>query len=553
MSNFYEKIGSTLNNVSVTENGAVGYKTTNHAMLDFNFKVSSYRNNLSQAAADFKTMLDENEAYALKFLFFVRDAREGTGERDLFRTCLKVLVSHPSVNADEVIDTIIKETPEYGRWDDLFVLLDTKYAEKVCSVIKNQLAEDFKGYRSSSSISLLAKWMPSENASAKDTKKLAKFFIKKFGTTPKEYRTTLSALRDYLKVVEVKTCAKEWGDIDYNAVPSKANIKYANAFLRNDETRRRQYLSDLNRGVDKDGKKVKINSSVNFPHDVIHMYGGEVGYWGGSRIKAYDETIEQLWKNLKGCEGLKDTIVVRDDSGSMTNTIGGTNVSAYEVATALGIYCAEHNSEAYKNKIITFSTTPRYLDFSNEQRFGSLWTKYSFLLQHSEVSNTNVEAVFNLILNTAVENKCTPSEMPKQILIISDMEFDSCGGRGVGMGLMSTIAARYASYGYKLPRLVFWNVNSRTGTIPMKENENGVVLISGFSQNILKLVQSGKTDPYEVLLDGLKVERYEAIPLLTFSSAKSDSGSGEGTKKASTTKKKATSRKTKRKTPDFLK
>lgn len=555
MNDFYSKIASTVDNVSITENGAVGYKTTSHAMLDFNFKIASYRRNLKQAAEDFKKVLNENEAYALKFLFYVRDAREGVGERDLFKTCLKVLVESSSVNVDSVIETIIKETPEFGRWDDLFVLLDTKYAGLVFAAVKKQLAEDFSNYSKNKSVSLLAKWMPSENASSKETKKLAKMFIANLGTTPRVYRQTLSTLREYLKVVEVKTCAKEWADIDYNTVPSKANIKYANAFLRNDETRRRQYLADLNRGVDKDGNVVKINSSVNTPHDVLHMYEGYPSYWRSDnvRIKAYDETIEQLWKNLKGCEGLKDTIVVRDDSGSMSSTIGGTKVSAYEVATALAIYCAEHNSDAYKNKVITFSETPRYLDFSDEQHFGSLHSKYKFLLQHSEVANTNVEAVFDLILNTAVENKCTQEEMPKQILILSDMEFDSCAETnssrrgGVSISLMTTIARKYSAFGYKLPRLIFWNLNSRTGTIPMKENEAGVVLVSGFSQNILKLVQSGKTDPYEVLLDGLRVARYESIPLLSF--GKTATSTITRTRKAPTSYK----RTGKAETPDFLK
>lgn len=548
MNDFYSKIGNTVDNVSVTENGAIGYRTTNHAMLDFNFKIASYRKNLKQAAADFKAVLADNEAYALKFLFYIRDAREGVGERDLFKTCLKVLVESKSVNVDAVIETIIKETPEYGRWDDLFVLLDTKYAGLVYDTIKAQLAADFENYSKNKSVSLLAKWMPSENASAKETKRLARLFITNLGTTPKVYRTTLSTLREYLKVVEVKTCAKEWADIDYNAVPSKANIKYASAFLRNDETRRRQYLSDLTRGVDKEGNKVKINSTVNFPHDVLHMYAGHTGWYSVS-LKSYDETIEQLWKNLKDCEGLKDTIVVRDDSGSMTSNIGGSNVSAYEVATALGIYCAEHNSEAYKNKIITFSESPRYLDFSDERHFGSLHSKYEFLLKHSEVANTNVEAVFDLILMTAVENKCTQEEMPKQILILSDMEFDYCSSSNrrshVDMSLMSHIAQKYAQCGYKLPRLIFWNLNSRTGTIPMKENEAGVVLVSGFSQNILKLVQSGKTDPYEVLLDGLKVERYENIPLLSYKSAEPTATEKKVSKKVQT-------KQPKKEMPDFL-
>lgn len=539
--NFYENLKGTVDNVSITENGAVGYKRTEHALTDFNFKVASYRGNAKRAVEDFKRVLNEKESYVLKYLFYLRDAREGIGERDLFRVCISELLNSNIAKKDEVVSLIIKETPEFGRWDDLWLFLDTKYSAKVIDVIKNTLKADFAGYKANKSISLLAKWLPSANASSRDTKRLANLVIKALKTTPREYRKTLSTLRKYIDVVEVKTCSNDWEDIDYNNVPSKANLKYKDAFLKHDETRRRQYLNDLVRGVDKEGNKVKINSSVNFPHDILHMY---TQGWNG--IKSYDEAIEQLWKNLKEVPGLKDTIVVRDDSGSMESRISGSNVSALEIATALGIYCAEHNSEAYKNKIITFSHTPRYLDFSDERIFGSLHSKYKYLSEHSEVSNTNVEAVFNLILKTAVDNHLEAKDLPSQILIISDMEFDGCayGGSfsnwGVGTrlnaSLFNIIANRYAHYGYKLPKLIFWNVNSRTGTIPCKYNENGVLLVSGFSQNILKMVMNGKTDPYDSLIEELNNKRYESIPLVEYDGASI---------KKSTRKKEAT--------PSFLK
>lgn len=559
MSDFYSKMKSTQDNTSITENGAVGYKTTRHALADFNFKVASYRSDMAKGVKDFKDVLNEGEEFVLKYLFYLRDAREGIGERDLFRATLIEFVKANFENKDEIIDLIIKETPEYGRFDDLLSLMGTAYEGKVVDFFKAQLKQDFENYKANKSISLLAKWLPSENASNSETVHLARKLIKAFGTTPRDYRKTLSALRAYLDVVEVKTCSKDWEGIDYNTVPSKANIKYADAFLRNDETRRRQYLSDLNRGVDKDGNVVKINATVNTPHDVLHMYASTDRWGYRMSLKSYDETIEQLWKNLKQVPGLKDTIVVRDDSGSMTSTIGNTNISAYEVATALGIYCAEHNSEAYRNKIITFSETPRYLDFSDEKHFGSLHSKYEFLLKHSEVANTNVEAVFDLILATAVENKLDASELPAQILIISDMEFDSCcyagnnrgsywyGHRdnGVNVSLFSNIANKYAQYGYKLPKLVFWNVNSRTGTIPCIQNEAGVILVSGFSQNVLSLVNSGKTDPYDALIDELGKERYANIPLIKFSKP----GQPESVK---TTHKNSNKQTKKSDTPEFL-
>ena len=521
---FYDALEKVTDNVSVTENGMVGYKTTYHPLLDMNFKVSSYRHcSDEQIKEDLKKVLaSEDNAYILKFLFYVRDVREGLGERRLFRVMLKELVSSYNFeNKDEIVTDLIKnQIKEYGRFDDLLaVFIDTKYEQLVFETIQGQLKTDWVGMKNNKPISLLAKWMPSVNASSNKTKTLAKKLIKAFNISQKQYRQSLSALRNYLKVTETFTSANEWDKIDYNQVPSKANIKYNGAFLRHDEERRRDFLAALRVGVDKDGKEVKINSSVNFPHDVLHMYtSSERYYYGTSGVEPYDEAIEQLWKNLKQKEGLNNTIVVRDDSGSMTSRIGGTNITAYEVATALGIYCAEHNSEAYKNKIITFSRTPRYLDFSDSALYASLHSKYEYLNGHSEVADTNIEAVFDLILKTAVENKLKADELPAQILILSDMEFNSCTvsntSYGVDNTLFSHIAAKYAQYGYKLPKLVFWNLDSRTNTIPMKQNEAGVVLVSGFSVNTLNMVLNGETDPFKAMIKELDVPRYSAIPLL---------------------------------------
>lgn len=558
MSDFYANLQKTQDNVSITENGAVGYKTTGKELVDFNFKVSSYRNNVTQGVEDFKKVMASGNEYTLKYLMYLRDAREGLGERALFRACLTAFLASNVQNKDEMVNVLLTSIPEYGRYDDLLVMyLSAQESVRVRTVefIRKQLSEDFKNFKAGKSISLLAKWLPSANASAKATRTTANKLIKDLGTSPKEYRKTLSALRAYLDVTEVKTCAKDWEDIDYNTVPSKANIKYKNAFLKNDETRRREYLAKLSAGVE----GVKINSSVNFPHDVLHMYTQSRAW--SMTLGSYDEATEQLWKALKEAPGLKNTIVVRDDSGSMTSTVGNTNLTAYEVATALGIYCAEHNSDAYKNKIITFSETPRYLDFSDPKRFGSLHSKYKFLLENSEVANTNVEAVFDLILKTAVENRLDASELPEEILILSDMEFDRCATTSsayssyftkspVSMSLFNTISAKYAQFGYKLPKLVFWNLCSRTGTIPCKENDSGVLLVSGFSQNVLSLVMTGKTDPYDALVDILVGERYAKVPLVTFSNGIETTSTIATRARANVRKKGTRSRVA---TPEFLK
>lgn len=500
---FMNAMKSTLNNefnVSVTENGAVGYRTTGKELLDLNFAVASLRKmSDAEVANRFKKAFCEDQVLAMKWLFYARDVRGGLGERRLFRVVLKDLVkSNP-----EMVIPVINLIPEYGRYDDLWCLLDNKEtAGIICKLVDEQLSEDLKSMKAKKPISLLAKWLPSINASSAETKRYGKQICKAIGATEREYRKALTMFRKYLDVVEIKMSAKNWSEIKYEAVPSRANLVYNNAFLKNDEERRRDYLSKLEKG------ETKINASTLFPHDIVHKY------CNGWRLGKKDAAIEALWKALpdtvKGCE---NTIVVADGSGSMTTTVDNSSrVTALEVANALAIYFAEHSSGEFKDKYITFSERPQLVDFSNAT---SLHDKIQIALSHNEVANTNIEKVFDLILTTAVKNKMHQEDIPKNILIISDMEFDSAtysyrGGK-VSQRLFDVIAQKYADAGYQLPRLVFWNVNSRTGTIPVKENDLGVALVSGFSVNVVKMVMSGKTDPFECLLETLNSERYAPV------------------------------------------
>ena len=499
---FMNAIKNELNNEKkLTENGAVGYKTTGKKLLDLNFSVASLR------GASEKTIIDkfmdaywEDPVVAIKWLFYTRDCREGLGERRLFR----IIIKHLAKDKPEVAKAVLNFTSDYGRYDDMWCLLDTSLKQNVISVVAEQLTEDRINMKSGKSISLLGKWLPSENASSSETKKYATIIRKGLDMTSRNYRKMLSQIRKYINVVECKMSAKQWNEIDYEAVPSRANLIYNNAFLRNDEARRRAYLGALEKG------EAKINAGTLFPHDIVHKYMSG-GYWSQS-LKAYDSALEGLWKALPDTvKGNGNTIVVADGSGSMTCNVGGnTSVTALDVANALAIYFAERASGEFKDKYITFSNRPQLVDFS---RAKSLRDKIGIALRHSEVADTNIEATFDLILQTAVNNHMAQEDIPQNVLIISDMEFNAATGyyNRPSTTLFDTIAKKYAAHGYKLPRLVFWNVNSRTGTIPVKENELGVALVSGFSVNIVNMVMSNKLDPYECLLDALNVERYQAI------------------------------------------
>ena len=225
-------------------------------------------------------------------------------------------------------------------------------------------------------------------------------------------------------------------------------------------------------------------------------------------------TLEELWKALPDyVQGDGKTLCVVDGSGSMTRVVGNTGVSCLQVAHALGIYFAERCSRELRDKYITFSMHPQFVDLSKGK---TLREKLEIASAYTEVANTNIEAVFNLLLQTAVKAHLKQEDMPESILMLSDMEFDGCarfGGDNVRPDekLFQTIAKRFAQYGYKLPRLVFWNIAGRTGTIPVKENDLGVALVSGFSPAVMKLVLSNQTDPYDCLVEELNSERYEAV------------------------------------------
>ena len=484
---FFNAIANELNDEKcLTTNGAVGYATSGKKLLDLNFSVTSLRKQSEQEIINkFMNAYYEDPLLAMKWLFYARDAREGIGERRLFRVVMKYLATLKS----NIVRSVVKLVSEYGRWDDILCLLETPIKGEVEAVIIHQLSEDITNMNKGKQVSLLAKWMPSSNSSSMTTKMYANMLCKAMGLTQKKYRQTLSRLRQYIDVVERKMSAKQWNEINYEAVPSRANLIYNDAFLRNDEERRRAYLSALSKG------EAKINASVLFPDDIVHKYGTY-----GRDIRAFDETLEGLWKALPTLT-TENTLVVRDGSGSM---IG----KPMDVSTAMAIYMAERSTGEFHNQFITFGAKPKLISLDG---MDTLREKLLKTYRETDCSNTNIKAVFDLILRTAVNNKMSQEDMPKNIVIISDMQFD-----GVRFNftepLFKTISNEYAKYGYLMPRLIFWNVNEyHSNVVPIQQNELGVVLMSGYSQNLIKMVMSGETDPYECLVKQLNDKRYDVV------------------------------------------
>lgn len=495
---FMEKLNKVLNDrTKLTENGALGYETSGKALVDLNFAVSSLRGKSEkEIIGRFIRAFYEDRVLALKWLFFLRDVRGGLGERRTFR----IIIRYMARSFPDTVNALVPIMAEYGRFDDLLCLLDTPAEEKVMRTLKAQLYEDIENMQNGKSISLCAKWMPSANASSAQSAKAAARLQGFFGLTAREYRRLLSSLRAYLNVAETLMSANRWSEIDYTAVSSRANIIYRNAFLLHDEKRRSAYLEAAqNSGA-------VMHSGVLMPHEIVAQYTSKSSWQ--LTVNAEDAALEALWQNLPDTvSGAENVLCVVDGSGSMLCSVGG-GTTALHVSNALGIYFAERLSGAYRNKFITFSSRPKYVDISSCQ---TLKEKLELAFSNNDCTNTNIEATFDLILETAVRNGLRQNELPQTVLVISDMEFDCAACRTNTETLFETIQNKFLRRGYIMPKLVFWNVNSRTEVIPVRENKLGVGLVSGFSVNVCHMVLSNELEPYACLRKILDGERYRKV------------------------------------------
>lgn len=488
-----------VSNFSTTENGAVGYTTTGSELVDLNFIVPSMRGGVTADNKDkFISALNNDVKYTLKWLLYLRDIRGGLGERDTFISFFNTLANENPELAIKFINII----PEFGRWKDLVDILETSsnghVSNEIYNVIRKQLAEDCKNLTENKPITLLAKWLPSINASGK-ARIVAIKICNNLGMSFKDYRKMLSTLRSYLDVTEVKTCSNNWGEIDYNKVSSNANLRYKDAFIKHDSERRNAYLEKLMNPETK--KDVVMHVDNLYPHEVYTKY---------NYIYKVDDSIEAMWQNLKNIKSGGNTMVIVDGSGSMTRKIPNSKVQAIDVSRSLGVYFAERCEGEFKNQLIEFSSSPRFIDIRNCK---TLFEKVRVLERYQAISNTDIHKTFSLILDTAIKNNMKQEDLPNRLLIISDMEFDGATttfDRSFDT-LFETIDKEWNNVGYKMPKLVFWNVNSSTNTIPVTTNQYGVILVSGFSVNILEMVMSNETDPWIALKSVLDSDRYNVI------------------------------------------
>lgn len=467
-----------INNVTETENGDKAYKSTLNANLDLFYQMGALRGCDEELSEYFDKAFDENEIIALANILYLRDIRNGVGERDSFRLLLDDYIEENAGKDDDYyvnITKILMVLPELGRWDDVTRLIDSEdeYVRKLVSgAIKVQLASDMK----SDHPSLLAKWMPSENTSSKETKRLARKWINALDMSPKEYRKMLSSLRRKIGIVENNLREKDYS-FEYDKIPSRAFNKYTKAFARNDEEKFKEFLDAVKSG----DKKLKTDNL--YPYEVIRKLGED------------EELANMMWDNIKLPKDARNTLVIRDGSVSMES---GSNphVTPIELADSLTLLFSQNLEGVFKDSFITFSSRPEFVEVK-----GTLRKRYKKLKKYDDPYNTDLDKTFKLLLN--VSKKAESKDYIERLVIVSDMQFDSCmNGQNYWYEdekddeRFDTVVEKYKKLfeeeGIPFPEIVFWNVNGSYGTIPVKDLDN-VKLLSGFSTKILESIISDES------------------------------------------------------------
>lgn len=475
-------------NMTQTENGAATYAGTQSDCLDLFGTIGALRR---QPEGDilgrFIRAYGEEPDLAMKILFFARDVRGGLGERRVFRVILRWMAQYEPGPVRKNLPYIA----EYGRFDDLLCLLDTPCEADALALIKAQLEADCAALgQEDGQVSLLAKWLPSVNASNAEAVKAAKKLARSLGMNEATYRKTLVKLRRRIRLLENNLRERDY-TFEYGKQPSKALFKYRKAFQRNDGQRYQSFLEEVAAG------KATLHTGALAPYEIVRPF------FDRQVDEAERQAINATWNALEDFTNGENALVVVDGSGSM---YWDAEPKPATVAESLAIYFAQRNTGAFHNHFITFSTNPQLVEIKG----GDLLDQLRYCCSFNECANTDIQKVFELLLNTAVQNHLPQSELPSTLYIISDMEFDTCT-ENASLTNFQHVKELYARAGYTLPRLVFWNVASRNRQQPVTMNEQGVALVSGCTPRVFGMLKSGVLSPYAFMMETLGSERYAKI------------------------------------------
>jgi hypothetical protein len=474
-------VNAVVNQSARTTNGMKARKSTANSIVDLFYNAAASRG--KDIVPAFTAAMAENRDLALRVAAWLRDVRSGAGERKLFRDILVYLEK----NDPEAAKALLAKVPELGRWDDLFVF-NTSEMKSVAYTMLGDALRSKNG--------LAAKWTPRQGPVAAEIRAF-------FGMSPKFYRKSLVEMT---KVVEQNMCAKDWDSINFSHVPSVAASRYKKAFNRN-TPKYAAYVAELKKPADERSVDVKINASAIFPYDVLKgRIGSNRKTWSSVELDA----VQAQWDALPNYVGDGDVLPLVDSSGSMTCTVGGygskNSMTCLDVAISLGLYLADKNTGKFKDTFLTFSGSPQlvHLKGNINQKIDQMNT--------GEVANTNLHAAFDKILSVAKAGKVPQAEMPKVLLILSDMQFDA--GVRYDESAIEMIARKYHEAGYDLPKVVFWNLNAAYGNAPVKFDKRGVALVSGFSPSIVKPLLSGDLEdftPESAMMKVIMDDRYKVL------------------------------------------
>jgi hypothetical protein len=462
-------------NKTKTTNGMVALKSSKDACVDLFYKIGASRG--KDIIPQFVAALDEDKDVAIRIALWARDVREGIGERQLFRSMFRYLAENDYKTALKMLPFV----PELGRWDDVLIAINTPIWKEAVALIRNALQ---------AGNGLCAKWMPRKG-------ELAARLRNELEWSPKHYRKTLVHLSN---TVETKMCAKDWDSIEYGKLPSVASARYQKAFGRNDNERYVGYLNSLQKG------EAKINAGAVYPYDIVKSV-----MFGNAKV------ANEQWKALPNfvAEGV-DFLPVVDVSGSMTCPAGGNGkLTCLAVALSLGLYLSERCTGQFKDRFITFSNEPELQTLK-----GDFATRLNSMKTSKWTMNTDLEKVFDLILQTAMKHRLKQEDLPEYVVILSDMQFDAATtDHGYGYGRAAPkrtdnltahkmIKNKFKALNYDAPKIIYWNLNAHDN-VPVKTNQEGAVLISGFSPSIMKSILSGKTvTPRDTMLEVVGKDRY---------------------------------------------
>ena len=476
-------------NFKFTENDAVAHSTSRSALVDLFALGGAYRNRTNDDIIFlFKKAFEEDKVLAMKTLFWLRDIRGGAGERRFFRVCFNWLAK----NYPESAKKNIANVAEYGRYDDLiYSTVDTQLWADTMIFIKHQLALDVE----CKTPSLLGKWLPSCNASSKETKRVANIIRNDLGMTHKEYRKTLSVLRSRINIVEKLMSENRWSEIEFDKIPSKAGLIYRNAFARRDIIAKKYEAFAMN-------KDTKVNAGALYPYEIIEKTLAQTSRYSGFTGTEVDRAmLEKYWENqIDVLEGAPcKMICVCDTSGSMMGR-------PMNMAIGLSMYCAERIGGPFKDHYISFSSRPQLIHVDGVDFADKVHRIYKTNL----CEDTNLEATFKL-LKEATRN-AKPEDRLDTVVVISDMEINhmSCERWNEERAVtgMEMIRKEWEAEGLKMPKLIYWNVDARQDTfLDLGPN---VSFVSGSSPVIFKQVATGKTG-WDLMIQTVCADRYEAV------------------------------------------